>query len=132
MGSESPALRIQQQLSEAQVRVVAAPTYLAHRLDGAGFKVVSIDRAGRTQGGNGAEYRRGTVSPDDLYAVIFASGTGLGAAPQIEKGAAALWITEIKVGREGAAALAIDGPRREICCWDCDGAALSGLTYRRR
>ena len=47
-------------------------------------------------------------------------GTGLGAA-QIDEDASDLCVTELKVGRKGAAALAIDGPRRGIRSWVWEG-----------
>ncbi len=129
MDSESPALRIQQQLSEAQARVVAAPTHLAHFLDGAGFKMVAIDRAGRTQGGDGADYRRDTVSPEDLYAVIFTSGsTGRPKGVAIEHGnmlnllEGERWL----LPRPGEGVLQVCTPQFDLAAYEMWATLLSG------
>ncbi|MGO9321450.1 MAG: 4'-phosphopantetheinyl transferase family protein [Solirubrobacteraceae bacterium] len=43
-------------------------------------------------------------------------GTGLGAAAAAA-GAGTLWVAELEVGKDAAAAVACERPPRELCCW---------------
>ena len=55
-------------------------------------------------------------------ATLKCRGTGLGTA-QAVMDSSSVWITELNVGRAGAAALAIDGQSREIRCWARGGTS---------